>query len=155
MIEKLNYTMQNVFQLADLEKECFGKDAWNINSLRAEFSNQFSHFFAKIVDDKIVGYVCARIIYEEAQISNIAVSLSYRRQGIATELLDELANFAREQNCERCELEVNTANNPAVALYKKCGYEIVGTRPNFYRRSRYSTRDAYTMVLQLKQEDCR
>lgn len=153
MIEKLDYTMPNVFQLAALEKECFGKDAWSLNSLRAEFANQFSHFFAKTVDGKIVGYVCARIICEEAQISNIAVSVAHRRQGIATELLNHLADYAKEHNCERCELEVNTANIPAVELYKKCGYEVAGTRPNFYRRCRYATRDAYTMVLTLVNKD--
>lgn len=149
MIEQLTFSMQSIFQLANIEKECFGKDAWSIAALQGEFRNDFSHFFAKIVDSKIVGYVCVRTIYEEAQICNIAVSNKYRRQGIATELLREAADFAKLQGCSRCELEVNTANEPAVALYKKCGYQLVGTRVNFYRRSRYATRDAYTMILEL------
>lgn len=149
MIEKLSYTMQNIFQLEKIEKECFGKDAWSIPALRGEFENEYSHFFAKICDGKIVGYVCIRVMCEEAQICNLAVKNDYRRQGIATELLKEIAGFSALQGCERCELEVNTANTPAVELYKKCGYEIVGTRVNFYRKSRYPTKDAYTMVCSL------
>lgn len=149
MIEKIAFSMQNIFQLADIEKECFGKDAWTINNLRAEFCNEFSHFFAATFNGKIVGYVCVRLMYEEAQICNICVANKYRRQGYASKLLEQVAVFAAENGCERCELEVNVANTPAVELYKKCGYDIAGTRPNFYRRTRYSTRDAYTMVLQL------
>ena len=149
MIEELSFSMQSIFQLADIEKECFGKDAWNINGLRAEFANDFSHFFAEKIDGKIVGYVCIRIMYEESQICNIAVSNNYRRRGIASELLKRVKDFSKEQGCERCELEVNVSNTPAVELYKKNSYEIAGTRVNFYRRTRYKTRDAYTMILDL------
>lgn len=151
MIEKLGFDMQTIFQLANLEKECFGRDAWSINALRGEFENEFSHFFAKRVDGAIVGYVCIRVIYEESQICNICVTPKYRRQGFARELLATVKEFSAEKGCERCELEVNVSNEPAVELYKKCGYNIEGVRKNFYRRSRYATRDAYTMVLPLKQ----
>jgi len=150
MIEELEFNMQSIFQLANLEKECFGKDAWSIAALRGEFEHDFSHFFAKRIDGVIVGYVCIRIMYEESQICNICVSQKHRRKGYASELLEKVKEFSAEQGCERCELEVNVSNEPAVGLYKKCGYNIEGTRKNFYRRSRYATRDAYTMVLPLK-----
>ena len=141
--------MQTVFQLANIEKECFGRDAWSIQALIGEFNNEFSHFFAREIDGKIVGYACVRIMYEEAQICNIAVLPEHRRQGIATELLKTVAAFAVEKGCERAELEVNVANLPAVEMYRKCGYNEEGIRKNFYRKSRYASRDAYTMVLPL------
>lgn len=150
MIEKLEFSMQTIFRLANLEKECFGRDAWSIAALRGEFDNEFSHFFAKQIDGVIAGYICVRIMYEECQICNICVAPEYRRRGYASELLKRVSEFAAEEGCERCELEVNVSNEPAVGLYKKCGYGVAGVRKNFYRRSRYATRDAYTMVLQLK-----
>lgn len=146
MIQKLEFSMQTVFQLNNIEKICFGKDAWTVHNLIGEFNYEFSHFFGEVVDGNVVGYVCVRTIYEEAQICNIAVLPEYRRQGIATRLLNTVAEFAATKECERCELEVNTSNVAAVELYKKNGYEIAGTRINFYRRSRYPTRDAYTMI---------
>lgn len=149
MIEKLDFNMQTIFQLANLEKECFGKDAWSIAALQGEFGHEFSHFFAKRIDGVIVGYVCIRIMYEESQICNICVSPKYRRKGFASELLQAVKEFSFEAGCERCELEVNVSNEPAVGLYQKCGYDIEGIRKNFYRRSRYATRDAYTMILNL------
>lgn len=146
MVEKLIYTMPTVFKLADIEKACFGRDAWSIPSLRGEFENSYSHMFGWYEDDKLVGYMCVRVMYEEAQICNIAVLENYRRRGIATALLAETERFVAEQGCLRAELEVNTANIPAVELYKKCGYEVAGVRKNFYRKSRFATGDAYTMV---------
>ncbi len=150
MIEKLQYTMQNVISLADIEKACFGRDAWSISALRGEFCNEYSHLFAEMRDGEIIGYICVRVMYEEAQICNIAVLPEFRRQGVATELLKQSMSFCTEQNCLRAELEVNTENLAAVELYKKFGFEVAGTRPNFYRRSRYKSRDAYTMLLVLQ-----
>lgn len=146
---KLTISMQNIFALQKIEKACFGKDAWSINNLRGEFENQYSHFFAEMRDGQIVGYVCVRVMYEEAQVCNIAVLPEYCRQGIATQLMQTMLAFVFEQGCQRCELEVNVENTPAIQLYQKCGFQVVGTRKNFYRRTRYNSRDAYTMVLEL------
>lgn len=151
MIKELVFSMPNIFQLAEIEKECFGKDAWTITNLRGEFCNQYSHFFGAYEDNQLVGYVCVRLMYEEAQICNICVVAKYRRRGLATKLLEAVAEFAKENGAERCELEVNTANIAAVELYRKCGYDIEGIRKDFYRRSRYATRDAYTMIKHLNE----
>lgn len=148
-MKKLSISMQNIFALQKIEKECFGRDAWTINNLRGEFENSFSHFFAEERDGQIVGYVCVRIMYEEAQVCNIAVLPEYCRQGIATQLLKNVLIFVFEKGCTRCELEVNTQNFAAIGLYTKCGFEVAGTRKNFYRRTRYDSRDAYTMVCEL------
>lgn len=151
MIEKLDFTMQNIIALSGLEKVCFGRDAWGISALRGEFEHDFSNFFAEIDDSgKILGYICVRIMSEEAQVCNIAVLPEYRRQGIATKLIYKMIEFATDSECWRCELEVNTLNEAAIGVYKKCGFEAVGVRKNFYRRNRYASRDAYTMVLELK-----
>ena len=87
--------MPTVFKLADIEKACFGRDAWSIPSLRGEFENSYSHMFGWYEDDKLVGYMCVRVMYEEAQICNIAVLENYRRRGIATALLAETAFCCR------------------------------------------------------------
>lgn len=150
MITKLDFTMQNIIALSSLEKVCFGRDAWSIAALKGEFENDYSHFFAEVDEKgKILGYICVRVLYEEAQVCNIAVLPEYRRQGIATRLIYKMIEFAADNECVRCELEVNTLNEPAIGVYKKCGFEEVGLRKNFYRRNRYAGRDAYTMVMEL------
>ena len=146
MIKEITYSMPNIFQLQKIEDVCFGKDAWTIGNLRGEFENTYSRFFGYYDGDKILGYACVRIMYEEAQVCNIAVLPDYRKQGIGTLLVNALVDYATDRKCEVVELEVNTLNEPAVNLYKKCGFEIAGTRVNFYRKSRYASKDAYTML---------
>ena len=149
MIKLLEYNMKNVFDLADIEEVCFAKDAWTVNNLRGEFLNEFSYLIGYYQDDKLVGYTCVRAMYEEAQVCNIAVLPEYRRQGIAKQLIEEMLRLSAEKGCKYCELEVNTENEPAINLYKKCGFEVAGVRKNFYRRTRYNSRDAYTMTKSL------
>ncbi|MBO5866982.1 MAG: ribosomal protein S18-alanine N-acetyltransferase [Clostridia bacterium] len=146
MIKLLQFDMNTVFDLADIEKECFGKDAWTISSIRGEFSNDFSYLIGYYEEDTLVAYTCVRAMYEEAQVCNIAVLPNYRRKGIATKLIDEMLRLSVDKGCKYCELEVNTENTPAIELYKKCGFEVAGIRKNFYRRTRYNSRDAYTMT---------
>ena len=149
MVERLKYVMPDVIAISQMEKICFGKEAWSLNNIRAEFCHDFSYFFAERREGVIVGYVCVRLMYEEAQVCNLAVLPEYRRQGIGTALVSHVLEFSKQQGCERCELEVNVCNEGALALYEKCGFERAGIRKNFYRKSRYDSRDAYTLVKQL------
>lgn len=152
MITKLDFTMDNVFQLVDVENACFKGSAWSIHAIQSEFNNNFSHFFADVVDGKIRGYVSLRIMYEEAQFSNVAVLPEFRRAGIGTELVKTALAFASEQKCDYAELEVNVCNEPAKALYEKCGFAVAGVRKKFYRKCDYPSRDAYTLTCNLKTE---
>ncbi|NLY87122.1 MAG: ribosomal protein S18-alanine N-acetyltransferase [Clostridiales bacterium] len=89
-----------------------------------------------IVADKAgdkVGYADAWIFAGEAQINNIAVLDEYRGQGIGDALLTHLLEFCKERTCRIVTLEVRKSNEPAISMYKKHGFEIVGTRREYYR----------------------
>jgi len=73
--------------LCEIERQCFGKDAWNFNMLESEFKSG-SVFFGAKDENKVVGYVCAKTILDEADINNVAVLPEYRRQGIAQKLIN-------------------------------------------------------------------
>ena len=49
--------------------------------------------------------------------------------GIGTALLDEILRYAKIAGYEQAELEVVSANAPAIGLYKKLGFETTGTIP--------------------------
>lgn len=51
-----------------------------------------------------------------------------RGKGIATKILSELENWARELSCEKCILETGKRQPEAMGLYKKYGYKII---PNY------------------------
>ena len=43
--------------------------------------------------------------------------------------------YAKKNACLSVELEVNAANLPAIKLYEKHGFTVVGHRPKFYNNS--------------------
>jgi ribosomal-protein-alanine N-acetyltransferase len=65
---------------------------------------------------------------DEAEILNIAVDPLFRRRGIGSALLARV--------CEEAQgvifLEVAEPNAPAIALYRKQGWEYAGLRPGYY-----------------------
>lgn len=53
--------------------------------------------------------------------------------GIGTALMGEILAAAKSAGFEQMELEVVSANAPAVALYKKVGFEVTGTIPRAFK----------------------
>lgn len=72
------------------------------------------------------------MILDEADIMNIAVKIDYRRQGIATLLINHILNFCKEKNIKTIHLEVNEENFSAISLYQKFGFKKCGRRKQYY-----------------------
>ena len=66
--------------------------------------------------------------------------------GIGTALLDELLAAAGYAGYEQAELTVVSGNAPAIALYRKLGFETVGTIPRAMKYSDGSYADFLLMV---------
>ena len=114
-----------------IEQECFGKDAWNKNMLQSEYDGG-SVFFGIKRDDKVVAYICARLIIDEADINNVAVLPDFRKQGMAQKLIQALVDFCKQKGIKRFTLEVNANNIPAKNLYGKMGFVSCGVRKGYY-----------------------
>lgn len=54
-------------------------------------------------------------------------------QGIGTALMNEILAGAKTAGYEQAELEVVSANEAAVGLYRKLGFEITGTIPRAFK----------------------
>jgi ribosomal-protein-alanine acetyltransferase len=65
---------------------------------------------------------------DEAEILNIAVDPAFRRRGVGSALLAAL----REEAQGTIFLEVAEPNSPAIALYRKHGWEDAGLRAGYY-----------------------
>lgn len=79
-----------------------------------------------LIDEKAVGFVVYHVLAPEGEIRNIAVSLSYRGQGLGRTLLRWGLQKMAEQGVQRCFLEVRASNDVAIGLYHSEGFERVG-----------------------------
>lgn len=79
-----------------------------------------------------VAYLHYWLVVDEVQVINIATRPEHRRRGHARALLDELMRDARGRGALTASLEVRASNEPAIALYRAYGFELVGRRPRYY-----------------------
>lgn len=94
------------------------------------------------VPQTLLGYAGAQIVFDEMNITNVAVAKSARRQGVGVRLLEALETYARQNGISGVTLEVRVGNAAAVALYEKAGFACEGRRKNFYSNP---TEDCYIM----------
>ena len=85
-------------------------------------------------DGKLVGYLIVvggdakRVLHRGYLV--IGILNEFRGQGIGTKLFSHLDDWAKAHHISRLELTVVIQNEMAVALYKKSGFEIEGTKRN-------------------------
>jgi len=125
-------TADHLDDVAEIERRCFS-DPWSRRMLAEHLENECAAtIVAKGEDGTVLGYAGLLVVLDEGYITNIAVRPEYRRQGIASQLLDVFLRFAQGNKLAFLTLEVRDANAPARALYTKHGYEEVGRRKNYY-----------------------
>ena len=79
-----------------------------------------------------VGFVLARLAAGEAEILTIAVARACRRLGLGRRLMDAVLRELHSQRAEALFLEVDETNMPAIALYRRLGFDQVGRRDGYY-----------------------
>ena len=124
-------TMEHIPQVAALERACFSRP-WSEESLQSELWNDSAVIIvAEGEDGAVLGYAGLQTVLDEGYITNVAVDNTYRRQGIADELIAAFVRFGQAK-LAFLTLEVRASNAPAIALYAKHGFVEVGRRKNYY-----------------------
>lgn len=131
MIRYEMMSKEHVSQVAALEAQCF-HTPWSENAIGGELKNPLSAWFVALDGDQVVGYVGSQSVLGEADMMNLAVKDSYRRQGIAKQLIQSLIQRLSGAQVHSLSLEVRVSNDAAISLYSQMGFLQVGRRPNYY-----------------------
>lgn len=138
------WTEKDVKEIARLEAECFS-DPWTEGMLADTLRFPIYHTFLVEEGGQVCGYGCIILLFEDAELANIAVAPTHRGQGIGKRILEEMHAYARARGAERMLLEVRVSNRNAIGLYEKYGYERYGLREHYYADGE----DAYLMQKKL------
>jgi [ribosomal protein S18]-alanine N-acetyltransferase len=84
----------------------------------------------------LVAYLIVSRYVDAWHIMNVAVQPEYRRQGVASRLLDELFELTSGDPRRGYTLEVRVSNATAIALYERFGFEPSGVRRGYYTDNR-------------------
>ena len=141
-------TIEDAKEIFAIEMECFSVP-WSLDSIETELLNEDKKLYYVIEDaNGVVGYAGAWLVYDEGQITNIAIRPSARRQGFGAKLTSALIEKCFKRGMHEIFLEVRISNLSALSLYRKLGFTVKGMRKNYYSEPK---EDAYIMSL-IKEE---
>lgn len=95
------------------------------------------------------GFALSRQALDEEELLLVAVRPEARGRGLGARLMALYVETARRRGVNRIFLEMR-ANNPAHALYRRCGFAPIGTRPRYYLAADGRAIDAITFALELE-----
>ena len=118
--------------VAAVERESF-PTPWSREDFWREASNDFACYIVALEDAEIIGFAGCWISFEEAQVTNIALTSAQRGRGLGKVLMAKLMRAAAERGAERMTLEVRPSNTPALRLYEGLGFAAIGVRKKYYQ----------------------
>ena len=112
-------TAEDIPAVAQIEKECFSRP-W---SEQGFLDGMKDAIFFVAEDPQIAGYIGMYRMPPEGEITNVAVTRKMRKKGCGRELLLRMQQWAEKHGIDRIVLEVRSGNEPAIHLYRTCGFE--------------------------------
>lgn len=107
--------------------------AWSAENIRNLLqSEMYSCYKACDESANFLGYGSVQWCPPEGNVCNIAVETNARRQGVAGAILLAIEDEAKKKGVTELFLEVNENNSPAIRLYEKSGFSVIGKRPKYY-----------------------
>ena len=92
-------------------------------------TEQIKHVLLGYIGDTPVSCGAFKVLNtKEVEIKRMYTDAYYRGKGYAEQLLSALEKWAAEEGFTSCILETGTRQKAAIALYHKCGYQII---PNY------------------------
>ncbi|MBI4364765.1 MAG: ribosomal protein S18-alanine N-acetyltransferase [Candidatus Latescibacteria bacterium] len=124
---------EHLDEVVRIERASFS-DPWTRGMFESELDVAARGYArAAVRAGKLVGYLFAVIIPDEAHLGNLAVRPDARRQGIARRLLGELLRDGRRSGVRRVTLEVRESNGSARNFYYRNDFIDIAIRKNYYR----------------------
>lgn len=80
--------------------------------------------------DKVVGHFGLRVINNNCVLDYLAIIKKYHGKGFGKLLLNKIILVSKKLNCKKVKLSVRDNNAPAINLYKKYDFEIIGKNKN-------------------------
>ena len=155
-------TVHHISAVMAIDEQGYG-DPWSATTWHKEMRDDDRLHLVAITDreltsdngesdgegERVVGHAGLLYLVGMAHISNVAVDPEYQHQGVATRLLIELLDQAREHGSAAVTLEARAANKRAHRLYSRLGFQPLGITPDYYTEP---SEDALVMSIRFLDE---
>ncbi len=104
--------------------------------------NPYTKCYVYEENGKIIGFIVFTIMYEKAEIIDVAVMPDYQGKEVGSKLVEAVIKECIKENCESITLEVRISNYKGISFYRKHGFREISTRKSYYRNGE----DALVMI---------
>ncbi len=135
MIKDIQYrkmVQADIPSVVKIEEEAFATP-WTKEVFEHEMTgNDYAHYAVAVHEGEVIGHCGMWIVVDECHITNVAVRMHMRGNGIGEGLMREAIALCKEMHVRLMTLEVRMTNNTAKSLYRKLGFQDGGIRKNYY-----------------------
>ncbi len=125
-------TLQDLSTMLKIETVSF-LSPWTETHFMYELKeNPYAYVFVAEAEGYVVGYIDFWITFQQAQINNLAVLPTLRKQGIGNVILMDALERIKHAGCESITLEVRVSNLIAQKLYEKHGFKKLIKKTRYY-----------------------
>ena len=128
-VEVRSLVYSDLPSVLSIERRAFGTP-WSLAMFVLELSKPSGICLAASDERGLVGYLICSRYADVWHLMNVAVDPGRRREGVATQLLEQL--FEEAGPDARYTLEVRTSNRGAIAMYERFGFRSAGHRRRYY-----------------------
>ncbi|VDG32331.1 ribosomal-protein-alanine N-acetyltransferase [Lactobacillus sp.] [Lactiplantibacillus mudanjiangensis] len=104
---------------------------WQLATFQTDLASAHTNYVFAVIADNVVGFVSYTTLFDEAEVTNVAVHPDFQRRGIATQLLQHV--FQTLTVPAKVFLEVRQSNLAAQQLYQRCGFTTMTVRKGYYQ----------------------
>lgn len=115
----------------NIEQECFS-EPWSLGAVRYQLESENTICRVASENGAAVGYVLGAVSADEAELYRLAVLPEYRKKGFGAALLREFLGECAARGARCVFLEVWAGNLPAIALYRRAGFQKIAVRKGYY-----------------------
>ncbi|HET9656591.1 MAG TPA: ribosomal protein S18-alanine N-acetyltransferase [Kineosporiaceae bacterium] len=125
----------DVDPLLPAEQELFGPTAWSAETFWSELAYPQTRWYVVAEDPAgaLLGYAGLMAGGAEADVQTVAVLPAAQGRGLGRLLLRALIDEAVRRGASALLLEVRQDNAPAIALYRRFGFEQIAVRRGYYQ----------------------
>jgi len=128
-----HFSIADLPRVLEIEPASFTMvDAWSTPIFRKWYRKCPYLFIVAEISGTIAGYMCTSIKRKTGEIESIAVDPAFRRQGVASALMDYTLREMHASGITIVELQVRTTNPGGIRFWQHVGFSPSGILPNFY-----------------------
>ena len=124
-------TKEDCADVAAIEAVSFSVP-WSLRAFTDTVEKENFRYFVAEENGEILGYCGFLYVLDEAEIPNVCVKESARKQGVGKQMMSALLDEAKKLGLAVLYLEVRESNQAARKLYESLGFVENGIRKNFY-----------------------